>query len=1031
MLTSLLAALMLTPGAVHAADYPTPKYELRLADYYINTVDYRFPSGLRILFQEDHTQPIVSITNWIDHGSTYDGLNEKGESVEGLAHVVEHLAFRAKHGDLPKNWDVIAQLGGILNASTSNDWVNYMTVAPVDSRVMLMRVEALRLHDGVAGVTDEDVEAEKSIARNELRQGYENGANGSAAVRTALVHLPKLLWPEGHPYRNIIIGTHETISNIDLPSVQRYVRENYRPEFSTIAMVGDFDTSGAQPMDLIFKAFAEVEHLLMSPEDAEAFQKITEAGEKDAFFANWVDTKLVPFLQEAATTPAPARVACDDRAEPPPLQSDEIITISGMVDNPTAVAAWSLPAGYCSDDINMQVAAYSLQNYILRSLDPTYDPMSQESEINGFGCGAFTNTDGSTMFCYVEKGAISKKSAEQILDDIADALYLQTAPIDVVLKPFYENNLAYQRLYGISSTLNMTDNIASLSGRSFYLASHAHYTGQPTFFSDSIKSYEELQLDRVRAIGGKYVTRERMARMVIEPMDEEVRAQLEAGSAQADSSNVVNGHAQDDRSRQLFDTDKLTPEAIRDVIVVPDVDKMREIQLDNGLQVVIMNHGEAPLVKIGVRVSGDDAVAPQDGMDTMAEYLYSGSSALDSPTQSPLRVAGSASRNQRQVYASGSSGNVEQLLHQARLQVDEIDWQMANKKQRIKSFVNSSKSQGRDPEVWASRLRSERVWPDHPYGAWWTPSDFEVMKDWTKGDLEAWQQTKWQPANAYLVVVGKIDVDETERYVREYFASWKYEGSATPGKMAPPPAPTALPERQVLLFDKPIATQSKVTLACPLKREGDEHYARTQVISKLFTYFAFGRLREEKGLTYGAYAFPSMMWGDTTSLGLATVIQNSGAAYGVQTMLDIIEEGANGELDEGLIATEKWNVARESVTKIQSGDQMLSTILSKGRENLDFFREYPDALANVTQADFQDALSFCKGHEVVTVVGPVDTIKGSFDEKGIAYEVVEWEDLYLGQLTDKEQKDYLKAKAKADAAKAREEAEAEEGSNKG
>ncbi|HCH64315.1 MAG TPA: hypothetical protein DFR83_16035 [Deltaproteobacteria bacterium] len=518
--------------------------------------------------------------------------------------------------------------------------------------------------------------------------------------------------------------------------------------------------------------------------------------------------------------------------------------------------------------------------------------------------------------------------------------------------------------------------------------------------------------------------------MVIEPMDEEVREQLEAGSAQADSSNVVNGHAQDDRSRQLFDTNKLTPEAIREVIVVPDVEKMRELQLDNGLQVVIMNHGEAPLVKIGVRVAGDDAVAPHDGMDTMAEYLYSGSSALNSQTQSPLRVAGEAMRNQRQVYASGSSGNVEQLLHQTRLQIDEIDWQMADKTQRIKSFVSRSKSQGRNPDVWASRLRSERVWPNHPYGAWWKPADFEIMKDWSKAELQAWQQTKWQPANAYLVVVGKIDVDETERYVREYFSSWAYEGSSTPGKLAPPPAPTELPERQVLLFDKPIATQSKVTLACPLKREGDQHYARTQVISKLFTYFAFGRLREQKGLTYGAYASPSMMWGDTTQMRISTVIQNSGAAYGVQTMFDIIEEGANGELDEGLIATEKWNVARETVTRIQSGDQMLSTILSKGRENLDFFRQYPDELSNVSQADFQDALSICKDHEVVTVVGPVDTIKESFDEKGIAYEVIEWEDLYLEQLTEKERKKYLKNKAKQEAEEAKaaeEEAETEAG----
>jgi len=1028
MLLALLAAAALVPGVADAADYPKPKYELKLDDYYINTADYRFPSGIRILFQEDHTQPIVSVTNWIDRGSVYDGVNAKGESVEGIAHVVEHLAFRAKHGDFPKNWDVINQLGGILNASTSTDWTNYMTVAPVDAAIPLLRIEAMRLHDGVAGVTAEDVEAEKAIARNELRMGYEMGSNGAPAVRTALVHLPKLLWPEDHPYRNTTIGTHETIANIDLESVQRYVRDNYRPEFSTIAMVGDLDLEGGKAMDMIFRSFADVEHLLMAPEDAEAYQELTDDNAKNEFFNKWVDTKLVPHLKEAANQRPAPRVDCTNLKEPPPLQSNELVKVSGMVDYPTAVAAWSMPSGYCPSDMNMQAAASFLQNYIMRSLDPNYDPFAQESEIEGFGCGAFTDKEGSVLFCFVEKGAISKKSAEDILEDIEDALFMQTAPVDQIFKKFIDNNLAYSRLYNMSSTLNMTDNIASLYGRSFFVANHTHYTGMPTFFSDNIAWSQQLDLQEIRRLGAEYITRDRMAKMIIEPMDEEDRERLEASAAEADEDNkVADEHrAKDDRSRQLFDTAQLTPEAIKQVTVVPDVEKMNEFTLDNGLHVVVMNHGEAPLVKIGLRVAGSDSVADQYGMDKLSEYLYSiHISEYTDRTVNPLQVAGGGGRTENQIYTSGSSANVEALLHKTRRLVDNIDWEMAKKDQRIKKFVGTSKTDGKKPEVWASRLRSEAVFPNHPYGKWWAPGDYDVMKDWGKAELEKWQTTKWQPANAYLVVVGKVDPEGTERMVREYFSSWEYEGSGKPGKVAPPPRSTELPERKVMLFDKPIATQSKVTLACPLKKEGDHHYARTQVIGELFTFFAFERLREEKGITYGAYASPRMYWGDSSELLISSVIQNSGAGYGVKTMLDIVQEGADGAIEEGLIATNKWNVARTSVTSIQSGDQMLFKILSAGRENLDFFRNYPDQLANVSKADFTDALSTCKGHEVVTVIGPVDQIKSQFDDYGIKYEVVDWEGLYLAQLTPKEQKKYFKAKAKEEEerkAKAAEEA---------
>ena len=1015
MLLALLAAAALVPGVADAADYPTPKYELKLDDYYIDTADYRFPSGIRILFQEDHTQPIVSVTNWIDRGSVYDGKNAKGESVEGIAHVVEHLAFRAKHGDFPKNWDVINQLGGILNASTSTDWTNYMTVAPVDAAIPLLRIEAMRLHDGVAGVTAEDVEAEKAIARNELRMGYEMGSNGSPAVRTALVHLPKLLWPEDHPYRNTTIGTHETIANIDLASVQRYVRDNYRPEFSTIAMVGDLNLKDGKAMDMIFRAFADVEHLLMAPDDAAAYQKLTSDADKNDFFNKWIETKLVPHLEKEATKQPEPRVDCTNLKEPPPLQSRELVKISGMVDYPTAVAAWSMPSGYCPSDMNMQAAASFLQNYIMRSIDPEYDPFQQESEVEGFGCGAFTDKEGSVLFCFVEKGAISKKSAEDLLEDIEDALFLQTAPVDQIFKKFIDQNLAYSRLYNMSSTLNMTDNIASLYGRSFFVANHTHYTGMPTFFSDNIAWSQQLDLDEIRRMGAEYITRDRMARLIIEPMDEEDRERLEASAAEADEDNKVaeEHRSKDDRSRQLFDTAQLTPEAIKAVTVVPDVEKMREFTLDNGLQVVIMNHGEAPLVKIGLRVRGNDATAPADGMDSLAEALYTaGRTDASNPTLNALQVAGQAYRSQNDIYASGSSGNVEALLHKSRRLLDDVDWVMADKKQQVKKWRGNAKSDGKKPEVWASRLRAESLFPDHPYGQWTAPAEYDVMETWTRADLEAWQKTKWQPANAYLVIVGKIDTDEAERLVKDYFSTWTYEGPGEPGKVSPPERSTALPERRVMLFDKPIATQSKVQLACPLKKEGDHHVARTQVIGELFTFFAFERLREEKGITYGAYAFPQMYWGDTAQLNISSVIQNSGAGYGVKTMLDIVQEGADGAIEDGLIATNKWNVARTSVTSIQSGDQMLYKILANGRENLDFFREYPDHLANVTKADFQDALSTCKGHEIVTVVGPVEKIKSQFDDFGIPYEVVEWEELYLAQLTEKEQKKYFKAKAK-------------------
>lgn len=1026
MFLSLLTAAGLSMGVAQAADYPKAKYDLKLDQYAINTQDYQFPSGLRILFQEDHTQPIVSITNWFDRGSVYDGVSVNGESTEGIAHAVEHLAFRARHGDLPKNWDVINQLGGILNASTSREWTNYMTVAPVDAAVPLMRIEALRMEDGIAGVTEEDVEAEKSIVRNELRMGYESGANGSAAIRTAFVHIPKLLYPPGHLYRGSTIGSHDTITNITLADVQRYVDENYRPEYSTIAVVGDFALEGGQGMGMVFEAFEGVEHLLMAPDDAEAYEKIEDAEARIQFLNEWVP-RLAEFIRTEGAEPPKPRVDCSAKVEPPALHDDQLMKIQGMVDKTTAIAAWSLPSGYCADDVNMNIAANLLGNYIQRIADPKFNPLSGEQESNSVGCFVDADRRGSVLICFVE-GGLGGLGAERSLDRVADALYMQTQPVDVVFKPFLDQNLTQSRLYNMSSLLGMTDNVASLYGRSFFVSQHAHYTGSAQFFSDSIRDSNVMSFEAAKEIGAKYITRERMARLIIEPMDEEERERLEASANEADKENDVAGdhRAKDDRSRQLFNTDDLTPAAIASVTVVPDMTKANNFTLDNGLEVTIMNHGEAPLVKVGLEVEGTNAVAPAWGLDSLANSLrWNGRTTDRDMTEMPLGIAGNAYLSGNSAYASGSSGNLDALLHKLRSKVEDVEWYMAERSGEIKGWRNRALTDGKKPEAWASRIGSERLFGgDHAYGQWSAPADYDAYKEFTPQEIKDWYHTKWQPQNARLVVVGKIaDMELAERQVRDFFGGWKYDGSGSPTTIEPPAPPVNLPDRQVLLFDKPIATQSKLQVSCQLDYSGREDLARTQVLGEYFTFLSFERLREEAGLTYGAYAYPRGYWGNTRELILASVIQNSGVGFGVKTFFDIIEEGATGKVSDGDVRTNAWNVGRTSVTGLQSGDQMLSALLAPGRGNLGEYAKYPDQLGNVKVENLVEALKPCQGHEVVTIVGPVAQAKPQLDELGIKYEVVDWEGMYEAQLSKKELKSYRKAKAKEAEEKAKQDAE--------
>ena len=116
-LRPVLAASLLVGGVALAtqavADSP-PRASMRAnpKPLSIEMRDYVFPSGLRIIFSEDHSQPVVSLTMMVDHGSQDDPQGR-----EGIAHLIEHLWFRSVQPgpdgkDAPKIMDFIKQMGG-------------------------------------------------------------------------------------------------------------------------------------------------------------------------------------------------------------------------------------------------------------------------------------------------------------------------------------------------------------------------------------------------------------------------------------------------------------------------------------------------------------------------------------------------------------------------------------------------------------------------------------------------------------------------------------------------------------------------------------------------------------------------------------------------------------------------------------------------------------------------------------------------------------------------------------------------------
>ena len=62
--------------------------------------DFRLADGMRIIVEEDHASPLVGVFTVVGVGSSGDP-----DGRAGLAHLIEHLAFRARPGGKGTAWN--------------------------------------------------------------------------------------------------------------------------------------------------------------------------------------------------------------------------------------------------------------------------------------------------------------------------------------------------------------------------------------------------------------------------------------------------------------------------------------------------------------------------------------------------------------------------------------------------------------------------------------------------------------------------------------------------------------------------------------------------------------------------------------------------------------------------------------------------------------------------------------------------------------------------------------------------------------
>lgn len=196
-------------------------------------------NGLRVVLSEDRATPVVAVNLWYHVGSA----NER-EGRTGFAHLFEHMLFQgSEHVGANEHFELVQRAGGTLNGSTWLDRTNYFETMPSHQLELALWLEADRMARLLPAMTQEKLDTQRDVVKNERRWSVDNQPYGTWWER-----LPALCFPPSHPFHHSLIGSMEDLSAASLDDVASFFRTYYTPDNAVLTIAGDFDASEARAM---------------------------------------------------------------------------------------------------------------------------------------------------------------------------------------------------------------------------------------------------------------------------------------------------------------------------------------------------------------------------------------------------------------------------------------------------------------------------------------------------------------------------------------------------------------------------------------------------------------------------------------------------------------------------------------------------------------------------------------------------------------------------------------------------------------
>lgn len=379
--------------------------------------------------------------------------------------------------------------------------------------------------------------------------------------------------------------------------------------------------------------------------------------------------------------------------------------------------------------------------------------------------------------------------------------------------------------------------------------------------------------------------------------------------------------------------------------------------LKNGLQVFVVENHKLPRIQFTLQLKHESIFqGEKEGYVSMAGTLLGTGTTTKTKAQLDEAIdfiGANVSTSANGIFASSLSRHTTKVLD---LMTDVLynpsfaPEELEKLKTQTLSGIQAGKD---DPNAIAGNVKNALIYgKQHPYGLFTTEKSLAAI---TMDDIKGYYNTYFKPDNAYLIIVGDMDLKTAKSLSEKYFGKWvKGDVKATTYTQ-----PTAPAKTYVAFVDRPASVQSIINISYPIDfKPGPPDAIKARLLSQILGGGSSGRLyknlRETHGYTYGAYA----------QLGSDRLVGNFNASASVRNevtdsaVVELLAEMKR--LVSEAVTQEELDIAKAEVAgsfgrSLESPQTIAGFALSTVQNNLpkDYYANYLKAVEAVTLADIQ------------------------------------------------------------------------------